>query len=94
MQQKIEQKFFVFKIIASELVTVNCLYSAQDTFHQQKMCWEAVTGHGMSIRETFSNSIDLRVINECDKGAMIKILAVLGRIYNVASRTVLWNGAF
>ena len=43
----------------------------------------------MSIRETFSNSIDLRVINECDKAAMIKILAVLGRIYDVASRTVL-----
>ena len=26
MQEKIEKKFFVFEIIASELVALNCLY--------------------------------------------------------------------
>ena len=26
MQEKIDKKFFVFKIIASELVALNCLY--------------------------------------------------------------------
>ena len=34
MQQKIVEKFFVSDIIASELVSLTCLYSEQDTFHQ------------------------------------------------------------
>ena len=42
----------------------------------------------MSIRETFSNSIDLAVINEYDKGAVTKISIVLGCVYHVASRIV------
>ena len=33
MKQKIEKNFFVSKIIASELVSLNCLYQEQDTFH-------------------------------------------------------------
>ena len=35
MQQKIEKKFFVSEIIASELVSLNCPYEEQDTFHRQ-----------------------------------------------------------
>ena len=38
MQQKIQKKFFVSEIIASELVSLNCLYEEQDTFHWQPMC--------------------------------------------------------
>ena len=38
MQQKLEEKFFVSDIIASELVSLNCPYEEQDTFHQQPMC--------------------------------------------------------
>ena len=37
MQQKIEKKFLVSRIIASEMVAVNCLY------------YEGNTCHGMSI---------------------------------------------
>ena len=33
MQQKIEKKFFVSEIIAPELVSLNCPYDEQDTFH-------------------------------------------------------------
>ena len=38
MQAKIRKKIFVFKIIASELVALNCLYSEENTCHQQSMC--------------------------------------------------------
>ena len=38
MQQKNEKIFFVSEIIASELVSLNCPYEEQDTFHRQPMC--------------------------------------------------------
>ena len=46
------------------------------------------------MREAFSNSIYLTVINEYDKGALMQISTVLGHIYNVAFRRVLRNGTF
>ena len=48
----------------------------------------------MSIRETFSNSIYLAVIDEYDNGAVMQISTVLGHVYHVACRRVLSNGAF
>ena len=38
MQQKLEENFFVSDIIASALVSLNCQYEEQDTFHGQPMC--------------------------------------------------------
>ena len=32
MQKRIRRKFFVFEIIVSELVVLNCLYSADNAF--------------------------------------------------------------
>ena len=37
MQEKIQKKPFVFKIIASELVALNCLCKEENTGHQQSM---------------------------------------------------------
>ena len=34
MQSKIEKKLFVSEVIASELLSLNCLYQEQDTSHQ------------------------------------------------------------
>ena len=48
----------------------------------------------MSIRETFSNSVDLAVMNEYDKGAVMWISTVLGHVYHVACRRVVWNRIF
>ena len=38
MKEKIDKNFFVTKIIASELVSLNCLYLEMDTFHRESMC--------------------------------------------------------
>ena len=37
-KKKIQKKFFVFEIIASELVALNCLYSADNAYHGQSIC--------------------------------------------------------
>ena len=53
------------------------------------MCSQAVPRFGMSIREIFTNSVDLKVINEYDKGAATQISKVIGNVYHVACGRVL-----
>ena len=48
----------------------------------------------MSIRGTFSNSIDFAVMNEYDKGDVMQIPTVFGHVYGVACRRVVANGTF
>ena len=38
MKKKIQKKFFVFEIITSELVALNCLYQEQNTCHRDSVC--------------------------------------------------------
>ena len=38
MKKKIEKKFVVFEIIASEFVALNCLYKEANTCHRQTVC--------------------------------------------------------
>ena len=45
-------------------------------------------------KKTFSKSISLAVIDEYDKGAVMQISTVLGHVYHVACRRVLWNKPF
>ena len=89
MQQKIQKRFFVSEIIASELVSLNCNYKEQNTFHRQPICWQAVSGFCMPIRETFSNSISLPVIDELDKGAVMQISIVFEPVHHIACRSIL-----
>ena len=37
MQKKIQKKFFVFEVIAPQLVPLNFLYKERDTSHRQPM---------------------------------------------------------
>ena len=38
MEKKIEKKFFGADVIASELISLNCVYWELDTIHWQPMC--------------------------------------------------------
>ena len=38
MERKIEKNSFLFEIIVSELVALNCLYKEENTCHGQSMC--------------------------------------------------------
>ena len=48
----------------------------------------------MSITETFSNSIDLGVINESDKGDLMQIWTVLGHVYHLLVKRFSKTGLF
>ena len=89
MQQKISKSFFISEIIASELASLNILYEEQDTFHRQPMCQQAVPTFFTSRKETFSNSIYFKGIDEYDQGALTKISTVLGHVCHFAGRRVL-----
>ena len=86
-----EKKFFLSKLIATQLVALKCPDGKQETFHRQPMSQQAVPRFSMSIRETFFNSISLAVIDEYEQGAVIPILTVLGHVYHVVFRRVLWH---
>ena len=58
------------------------------------MCEQAVPRFGMLIRETFSKSIDLAVINEYPKGAVTQMSTMLRHTYYVACQRILSYRAF
>ena len=65
MQKKIEKKFLVSEIIASEMAAVNCLYYEGNACHNKSMRSETVLRLSMSVREIFSNAIAFTMINNC-----------------------------
>ena len=78
--EKTEKTFNFSGIVASELVSLNCLDWEQGPFQRQPMSYQAVPRFFMSIRGTFSKSIDLPVINEYDKGGVMQIWKVLAHV--------------
>ena len=93
MPKKIQKKFFVFEIIACELVALNCLFYADNVCHWRWMCQQRDLWFCVSIKETFSNSATFAVINKYCKGAAIQIARVFRPIFFVVSLRVLWNMA-
>ena len=79
-------KIFLYEIIASQLVPLNCLYHEQNTCHGYSMCQQSVLGYYISLRETFSDSMSLKVINKYDKGAVVQISRVFGIVDHVPCR--------
>ena len=65
MQKKIEKKFLVSQIIASEMAAVNCLYYEGNACHNKSMRSETVLRLYISAREIFSNAIGFTMINNC-----------------------------
>ena len=65
MEKKIEKKFLVSQIIASEMAAVNCLYYEGNACHHNSMRSETVLRLSMSVREIFSNAIAFTMINNC-----------------------------
>ena len=63
MQKKIEKKFLVSEIIASEMAAVNCLYYEGNACHNKSMRSKTVLRLCMSVREIFSNAIAFTMIN-------------------------------
>ena len=65
MEKKIQKKFLVSQIIASEMAAVNCLYYEGNACHNKSMRSETVLRLCMSVIEIFSKAIAFRMINNC-----------------------------
>ena len=42
MMKKNELNFFIFEIITSEFVALNCLHQEENTWHRHSVCYETV----------------------------------------------------
>ena len=57
MHKKIKKKFFVFEIIASELIALNCFYSEENTCHRESVCYQTVLRFSISVTKSFCKRI-------------------------------------
>ena len=73
MKKKISTKFFVFEIIPSEFVALNCLYQEENTCHRNAACQETVLRFCISLTETFCKTIASSMINKYGKGGVLQI---------------------
>ena len=80
MEQNIQKKFFVLKIIAFESGTKNSKNPEQDASHWQSLCHETTLRFNISLREIFSKSGSLRVMKKYDESALIMILQEFGTL--------------
>ena len=65
MEKKIEKKFLLSEIIASEMAAVNCLYYEGYTCQASQCVKETALRLFISVRESFSNAIPFTMINHC-----------------------------
>ena len=84
MQKKIDKKFLVFQIIASDLAALNCLHYEGNTCHGQSMRWQTVLSLFISITEIFSKPTAFTVINNYAKGGVLQISTVFLPVQHTA----------
>ena len=89
MEKEIRKKFFLFEIIASELVALNCLYYADIASHRLSICEQTTLVFFVSLKGTFPIATTFTVINKYSKGAVIQIATVFRYICHVVCRKVL-----
>ena len=63
MPEKIQKKFLVSEVNASEIAAVNCLYYEGNACQGKSMRYGTVLRLCMSVREIFSNAIALTMMN-------------------------------
>ena len=89
MQKKIEIKFLVSEIIASELAGLNCLYCEGNTCHGQSMRSQTLLRLCISLTEIFCKPIALRAINNYAKDGVVQISTALVPVHHGAHRSLL-----
>ena len=80
MEQKNEQKFLVFKIIAFESGKANSHNPEQDICHWMSMCYETHLRFNISLREIFSKSGSPRLMKKYDESALMPVLKEFGSL--------------
>ena len=88
MQKKNQKKFFLFEILASKFVPLNCLYYKENTCHRHSVCYETDLKFCISLAENFRKSIAFTVMNKSGKGAAMEISRMFRRVYHVILRRI------
>ena len=73
MEQKDLKNPLVFKIIAFELGSTNSHSPEEDTCHWQSITYQATLRFQISVREIFSKSGSLRVLEKYDETPLMNI---------------------
>ena len=73
MQKKFQKKSFVFEILASKFVALNCLSEKENTCHRHSVCYQTVLRFCISLTESLCKSIVFTAINKYGKGAVLDI---------------------
>ena len=89
MQKKIQIKFLVSEIIASELAALNCVYYEGNTSHGQSMRQQTLLRLCISVTEFFCNPIAFRAINNYAKDGVVQISTALVPVHHAARRSLL-----
>ena len=92
--KKLKKKFFVFRKIASHFGVANSQNPEQDICHRQSIRKQKPPRFDLTLGETFSKSITLRMMKKHDKTALREISQVFGTLSHVDCQSVFWNGDF
>ena len=87
MEQKIRQKVFGFMIIAFKLGQADSHNPEQDTCHWQSIWYETLLLFNISLREIFSKSVSLRVMEKYDESTLTQISQVFVTLQNTLSQS-------
>ena len=93
MQKKIQKKFLVSEITASEVAAVKCLYYEGNTCHSQSMRQETVLRLCISVREIVPTQLPSQW-SKTFNGGVLHIWTVLVAVHEAASQSVLWSRTF
>ena len=91
---KIENKVFVFQIIAFELGVAYSRNISLDTCNRQAMYEQTHQRFHLALGEKFSESTSLRMLKKDEKCAPMKKSQVFGTLSHVDCQSVFWNGGF
>ena len=78
--KKNQKRMSVLKIIAFKSGTTNCHNPKQDICHWQSMCYERTLKLNISLREIFSKSGSLRVIEKYEQTPLMQIKQDFGTV--------------
>ena len=93
MKQKIERKFFVFRILAFQLGVANSHNIELDTCHWQSMCSQTPLRFHVTLGETFSKSAINKILKKHGKSTIMEISQLFWTLSHVHSLRVFRNDA-
>ena len=78
MEKKIHKKSSVFEIKAFEVVAENSAYCRRNTCHRQSMCYQTILRFMIRVKQSFRNSIYLKLVGKKGNSDALRLSAVFG----------------